>query len=258
MLGIAEEEIHRLWDDLSDLNVSNTAEAADWLTARLVELGPFYNATWAGAIRMDRNDLDDELRGWRVAASGALKPLALQSDAGHLAGVMKAWDRREIDPSFLLPLRDVGTFRAYSLRRGLSAEWFETPFYERHYRAFGVYDLVLIAFPLNEDCEVHYGFYSGVPIADETVALLSYALRGIKWFHRHLMLGHGLLAASSPLTPTEQKVLELLLTDAAEKRVADQMGLAESTTHQHVVAIYRKFGVRSRAALISLWLNRPG
>jgi len=62
--------------------------------------------------------------------------------------------------------------------------------------------------------------------------------------------------ASSPLTPTEHRVLRLLLTGAPEKRIADQLGLAVSTTHQHVVAIFRKFGVRSRAGLMSLWLNQ--
>jgi DNA-binding CsgD family transcriptional regulator len=34
--------------------------------------------------------------------------------------------------------------------------------------------------------------------------------------------------------------------------------MAESTAHQHVVSIYRKFGVRSRAGLMGLWLNRGG
>ena len=48
------------------------------------------------------------------------------------------------------------------------------------------------------------------------------------------------------------------VTDATEKGIARQIGLAESTTHQHVVAIFRKYGVKSRAGLMSLWLNRSG
>lgn len=66
------------------------------------------------------------------------------------------------------------------------------------------------------------------------------------------------MIATSPLTPTERKVLHLLLTEASEKGIANQLGLATSTTHQHVIAIFRKFGVRSRAGLMSLWLNRGG
>lgn len=257
MLSQQREEIHRIWDDLSDFDLSQSEAAAMHLMARLTELCGVWNATWAGAIRMDGVDESDPLRGWRVAMGKALHPIPLQSEGKHLAGVMDAWDRRQIDPSFLLPLKAVGNFRTYSLRRDLPAEWFETPFYHRHYGFCGIYDLVLVAFPLNEGCESHVGFYAREPISDETIALFTYALRGIKWFHRHLMLSHGLLLANSPMTPTEHKVLQLLLTDATEKGIARQIGLAESTTHQHVVAIFRKFGVRSRAGLMSLWLSGP-
>jgi DNA-binding CsgD family transcriptional regulator len=59
------------------------------------------------------------------------------------------------------------------------------------------------------------------------------------------------------LTPTERKVLKQLLTKASEKNIAAELGLAVSTTHQHVVALFRKFGVRSRAELMSLWLSGP-
>lgn len=57
------------------------------------------------------------------------------------------------------------------------------------------------------------------------------------------------------LAPHECKVLHLLLTEAAEKQIADQLGLATSTTHSYITSIYRKFGVRGRAGLMSLWLQ---
>jgi DNA-binding CsgD family transcriptional regulator len=72
------------------------------------------------------------------------------------------------------------------------------------------------------------------------------------------MLSHGLLVSSSSLSAAERKVLHLLLTDAPEKHVAHELGLARSTVHQYVVTIYRKFGVRSRAGLMRLWLSRAG
>lgn len=133
--------------------------------------------------------------------------------------------------------------------------WFDTSFYKTHYGAAGFCDAAFVAFPLTEDCESHFGFYAREPIPAAVLEPLAYALRGIKWFHRQLTLSYGLLLASAPLTASEQKVLQLLLTDASEKRVAHQLGLAGSTTHQHVLAIYRKFGIRSRAALMSLWLS---
>lgn len=256
MLEERREEIHRLWDELADYDVSQTKTAVSHAMARLCALGGIWNATWAGAIRMESDGSTDPLCGWRVAAGEALHPILLQSDGRHMAGVMDVWDRRDIDPSFLIPLRNVGAFRTYSLRRDLPADWFDTPFYHRHYGFCGIHDVAFVALPLNGDCESHFAFYSHHPIADETFARLAYALRGIKWFHRHLMLNYGLLVAKSPLTPTEQKVLQLLLTDATEKGIARRIGLADSTTHQHVVAIFRKYGVKSRAGLMSLWLNR--
>lgn len=251
-----DEEIHRLWDQLADFEAGQSREAVTSFMGLLAELGRFENATWAGAIRMGGGDATDPLRGWRVAASEALRPLDLRSDDGHLAGVMEVWERREIDPSFLLPLERVGAFRTYSLRAGLPSTWFDSPFYRRHYDAFGIHDVVFVAFPLNADSESHFGFYSSRPVTEATLAQLAYALRGVKWFHRHLMLSHGLMLASSPMTLTEHRVLQLLLTDMSERAVAAELQLGEAATHRHVMAIFRKFGVRSRAGLISLWLNQ--
>lgn len=257
MIGMREDDIHQIWDALSDFDRSRTEAAANWLMALLTERTGLANATWAGAIRMNGGADGDPLRGWRVATVTSLHPAPLQADADLMAGILDVWDRREIDPSFLLPLREVGQFRTYSLRRELPAHWFETPFYHRHYGAFGIHDVVFVAFPLNADCESHFGFYSNGPIADDVIAALTYALRGLKWFHRHLMLSHGLLLASAPLVPVEQTVLQSLLGDMSEKRIAQQLGLSGAATHRHVAAIFRKFGVRSRAGLMRLWLNCP-
>jgi DNA-binding CsgD family transcriptional regulator len=256
MIRLSDEAVHRIWDELADFDMSQPEAAAAWLMAALTDMTGMCNATWAGAVRMDSSE-GDLLQGWRVAATEALRPLDLASQEGHLAGVMDEWDRRKIDPSFLLPLKDVGTFRTYSLRRQLPAAWFETPFYHKHYGAFGVHDVVLVAFPLNADCESHFGFFSRGPISDEAIGRLTYAMRGIRWFHRHLMLSHGLLVASSLLTPTERKVLHCLFTELPEKGIAVQLGLSEAATHRHVKAVFRKFGVRSRAGLISLLLSGP-
>jgi DNA-binding CsgD family transcriptional regulator len=258
MDAATEEKIHRVWDELSDFDAGQSEQAAARLMAFLCDVADAWNATWAGAIRMDESGTNDPLLGWRVAAVQALHPVPPYPDEGHFKEILKAWDRREIDPSFLLPMRDVGTFRTYSLRRELPPEWFASPFYGRHYRSVGTHDAVFVAFPLNQDCESHFGFYSRKTFTDEEVALLVNALRGIKWFHRHLMLSHGLVMASSPPTPSERVVLRLLLTESSEKQIARQVGIAASTAHQHILSIYRKFGVRSRAGLMSLWLKRAG
>ena len=251
-----KDDVHRVWDELADFGAGQSAQAVARLMAFLCNRVDAWNATWSGAIRLGEKSESDVLQGWRVAAVQALHVSAPHTE--ETKEILRSWDRREIDPSFLLPMRDVGAFRTYSFRRELPDDWFGSAFYLRHYASVGTFDAVFVAFPLNEDCESHFGFYAGRTFTDEEIALLAYALRGIKWFHRHLMLGQGLLMASSPLTPAERKVLQLLLTDASEKQIAHLVEMAPSTVHQYVVGIYRKFGVRSRAGLMSLWLSRGG
>lgn len=249
------EAVHRIWDELSDFEVPQSAKAAAHLMAALSTACHAWNATWAGAIRLQDETGTDPLQGWRVGAVQALRPVEPHPDEQHFRDILEVWDRREIDPSFLLPLKGVGTYRTYSFRRELPEAWFASPFYRRHYEAVGTHDAVFVAFPLNADCESHFGFYSRRTFTDAEIAQLAYALRGIKWFHRTLLMASGLLMASAPLTPGERRVLQLLLTKASEKEIARQTGIAPSTAHQHVTRIFRKFGVRSRAELMSLWLN---
>ncbi|KGH25687.1 hypothetical protein P353_24845 [Comamonas testosteroni] len=162
-----------------------------------------------------------------------------------------------MDISFLQPMLGIGQFRTYGHRRDLPPEWFDGPVYQIFSARYGTVDSLWVGFPLNEDAESHFGFYSRKVFIDRDYELLAYALRGIKWFHRQLMLTSGPLVAKSPLTPTERKVLRLLLTKASERVIAEHLGLANSTAHQHIVCVYRKFAVRSRAELMSLWLGRP-
>ena len=49
-------------------------------------------------------------------------------------------------------------------------------------------------------------------------------LRGIKWFHRRLLLEHGLISARSPLSPGERRDQRLLLTDLSEREFAEHLG----------------------------------
>jgi DNA-binding CsgD family transcriptional regulator len=258
MDAASEERINRLWDELSDFEANQPEQAAAHLMASLCDIVGAWNATWAGAMRVDPSWVDDPLQGWRVADVQALHPVAPYSDEGHFKEILKKWDRREVDPSFLLPIRGVGRFRTYSFRRELPPDWFSSRFYRSYYGSVGTHDAVFVAFPINQDCESHFGFYSRKTFTDEEIALTASALRGIKWFHRHLMLSRGLVIASAPLTPTERSVLRLLLTESSEKHIARQVGIAASTAHQHILTIYRKFGVRSRAGLMSLWLKRAG
>ncbi len=255
MTPTTQEKIHRIWDELSDFEASQSDQAVIHLMESLCNLASAWNATWGGAVRMDGEDDNDLLQGWRVS-SMLLHPIAPHPDEGPFKEILQLWDRREIDPSFLLPMRGVGTFRTYSFRRELSPEWFESPFYQYHYGSVGTCDAVFIGFPLNQDAESHFGFYSRKTFTGEEITLLSYAVRGIKWFHRQRMLSHGLLVAATPLTPAERRVLRLLLAGLSEKLIAEQLERSYHTTHKSITSIYRKFGVKTRAALMALWLGQ--
>lgn len=252
------EDVHRTWDALADFGAEHAADAATHLMTFLCDRTGAWNATWAGPIRIDAEHKDDPLQGWRVGAMQSLHAIAPHPDDGHFKEILKMLDRREMDPSFLLPIRGMGRFCTYSFRRDLPEAWFHSAFYELHYGSVGIADAAFVAFPINQDCESHFGFYAGKTFTDAQIALLVYALRGLKWFHRRLVLGQGLLLASRPLTPVERNVLHLLLTDATEKRIAGLTGMTPQTIHQYVVSIYRKFGVHSRAGLMSLWLKKGG
>jgi len=250
------EDIHRLWDELTDFDISQTEAATRHLQTRLCHMVGAWNGTWGGAMRLDAGN-HDPLQGWRVAVTQLLYPIEPYPDEGPFKELQTRWNARDIDPSFLLPMRHVGRFRTYALRRDLPADWFEDAFYRAYFQPYGTIDAAFVGFPINRDAESHFGFYSRTAFTERDLALLAYALRGIKWFHRQAMLTSGPLIAKSPLTPTERKVLRLLLTQASEKTIAVQLGQAASTTHQHVVSVFRKFAVRSRAELMSLWLRRP-
>ena len=55
------------------------------------------------------------------------------------------------------------------------------------------------------------------------------------------------------LTVRQRQVLDRLAGGASEKELADQLGLSIHTVHDHVKAVHRAFGVRSRGELLARW-----
>ena len=253
------ERIHAFWDELADFDAVDVDGALRHLQATLCDLVRAGNAYWVGAVRLS-DDRKDPLRGWRGARKSSLHvepPAPCGSEYSTL--LQRAWDLRKVDRSFFLATETAGTFRCFSYRERLPGEWFESDFYKFFYGALGIFDILQVGFPLGPDAESHVLLYrigSRRPFSRREASLAAQALRGIKWFHRRLMLSHGLLVSSSPLCPVERRIVKLLLSGASEKEVADKATLAVTTTHKYVTDLFRKFGVRSRAELMSLWLNR--
>jgi DNA-binding CsgD family transcriptional regulator len=58
------------------------------------------------------------------------------------------------------------------------------------------------------------------------------------------------------LADRAREVLACLLEGDADKQVAVRLGLSQYTVNQYTKAIYRHFGVRSRAELLARWVRR--
>jgi DNA-binding CsgD family transcriptional regulator len=110
------------------------------------------------------------------------------------------------------------------------------------------------------DCD-HF-LVSTVPVAPHTVASLA-LFRGwgeppfgarekllVELLHEEL--GREWLAAREPrLSPRQREVLELLRRGDSEKEVAAALELSVHTVHDHVKALHRAYGVRSRGELMA-------
>ncbi|HEU4891247.1 MAG TPA: helix-turn-helix transcriptional regulator [Vicinamibacterales bacterium] len=88
--------------------------------------------------------------------------------------------------------------------------------------------------------------------------------RLLNFFHEELgrLIGRSLVSALEPnpekLSPRLRQTLGCLLEGDSEKQVAARLGLSQATTHQYVMALYRRFGVRSRAQLLVYVMKRTG
>lgn len=74
------------------------------------------------------------------------------------------------------------------------------------------------------------------------------------WLH---VVATGSDGGGVRLSPRERETLELLLTGAPQKQIADRMGVTTHTAHDYVKALYKKLGVNSRAELMARALGRP-
>jgi DNA-binding CsgD family transcriptional regulator len=88
--------------------------------------------------------------------------------------------------------------------------------------------------------------------------------RLLSFFHEELgrLVGRSLVSAMEPspdkLAPRLRQTLGCLLEGDSEKQVAGRLGLSQATIHQYVTALYRHFGVKSRAQLLAHIIKRIG
>jgi DNA-binding CsgD family transcriptional regulator len=250
------DRIQALWDELASYDAARHDDALLLVLKTLAELVEAQNAVWFAAVRLP-DVPGDPVHGWRPRFVRFLHPSA------HLDEAVRQQEARlslpDVDLTTVRNVAMAGRLRAFRLVDLAPSEWFESESYRRYYLGVGHVDAIWAGCPVSEDVEVHFGLHRAVghprfTEPERDVALS--ALRGLRWFHRQYLLSHGLLVARSPLSPTERRVLQGLLSGLSEKEIAADLERRPQTTHDHVKALYRKFGVRSRAALMALWLGK--
>ena len=86
----------------------------------------------------------------------------------------------------------------------------------------------------------------------------------LDFFHEELgpLIGRSLVSVLEPspekLSPRLRQTLGCLLEGDSEKQVAARLNLSQTTTHQYVTALYRRFRVQSRAQLLAHVMKRMG
>jgi DNA-binding CsgD family transcriptional regulator len=253
--------IHTLWDRLADFPPSAVEESLALFFSEVAALIGAENAMWGGGVRLlDAAAAEtDPTFGWRAPAMRVWKPDEQIRD--RILRFRKAVAAGDADGSgdFIRHvMREAGNIRAVKLVGGTFDEAaFRNTAHHRHfYEEPGIVDRLCIAFPVNAWTESHFYFdrlKPAPPFSERDLQIAAYAARGIKWFHRQLLLRHGVLAAGETFTPTEWHVVPLLLTDLTEKEIAEKLGLTYDATHKHVRGVFKKLGLRSRSGLLALW-----
>ncbi len=254
------EQIYGLWDELADLPLADQRGAIELLFSRIATWIGADDAFWIGSARVqDAPHADnDVLYGWRLRAAECW----ITRPEYNQEFIRKVLAHMERDPG--LSTRKIisraGHFRSYRLHDGfIDFEVFrQTPQYRMYFETRGITDRIWCVFPVNHDAESLFCFDRIRRRARYTEAherVVAQALRGLKWFHRQLLLDHGLLVGKTPLSPAHRRLLPQLLSHKPEKEIADTLGLSRATTHKYVTDIFRSFGVSSRAGLITLWMG---
>ena len=217
------ERIYSLWDNLADYDVGDIHASRRFLLETVCGLIDAQNADWIGCVRLNSPRTRDPMKGWRPRTLFTLTPCDHTSAA--IDAAFKEMDKGEPDITTTRNVELAGTFRVLSLKELATPEWFEGPSYRNYYKALDRQDSLWAGIPLNADAEIQIGFhrsFASEPFTPDEQEIVSHALRGIRWFFKHQMLGEGVGVASAPLTPVEQQVLPGLLLGLTEKQIAEQ------------------------------------
>jgi DNA-binding CsgD family transcriptional regulator len=248
------DKVSDLWDDLADFPASETEACVRHLLDKLAQWTGSSQAYWLGTVRMGSAESDGS-NGWRPSAVHFLHDDATSMSQYKFG--MRMLESGNATDMIRFHVQGAGNFRCHTLAEVASSRYLASDWYKEYQAIRSYEDVLYVIIPINRDSESYYVFSreSGGNYNEDDKQLAANTLKGLKWLSRRMMLHHGLMLADKALTSTERKVLALLVTDLSEKQIAEKLGKKADTTHHHVKSIYRKFSVKSRAALMSLWLG---
>jgi DNA-binding CsgD family transcriptional regulator len=145
-------------------------------------------------------------------------------------------------------------FAAVTLREAAAGDraYQRSDFFQNHLRPIGAHD-TLAAWAVTPECNVnltlsrerHDRPFASADIGFMAAVTEHVAARiGTQLLLHHQKGRHG-------LTPRQREVLDCLLQGLSEKEAAGVLAIAQPTVHEHVSALHRYFGARSRGELLA-------
>lgn len=166
------------------------------------------------------------------------------------------------DPIFRALWRRRGRLLTVTRRQVVSdAAWYRSITYDRYFQPAGIDHGLVSVYPVGADGSVQVIALQRA-IGERDFSPRQRRLAG--FFHAELgpLIGRTLASDTelcpSDLSPRLRQTLASLLEGDSEKQMAARLGLSPATTHQYVTALYRRFGVQSRAQLLAHALRRVG
>jgi DNA-binding CsgD family transcriptional regulator len=282
---VVTEATYSLWQRLAAFPAADTESALRHLMEWLAREIAADDVVWIGAVRALRGAAakDDPFFGWRLRARESLRPASpaysrlLKSyyEGHHYGKLTRTYYARShqekidhVGMTGRASLSGAGRFRVHRLRDGWIdfAAFRRTPHYRLYYRDYRIADRMTIGYPVTPDAESFLlidrinprqgeGGERRRPFNAREAAVAGGAARGVPGLHRRLFLDNGLFASDKPLSPTERRIVRGLLSGRSEKQLAAATGQSLATLHKYVTALYKRFRVNGRSALMALWLD---
>lgn len=135
------------------------------------------------------------------------------------------------------------------------------PIRQRWSATSGMGECIVSVYPLDERTMSGLGFHRrlGKPeFTGREKAIVHLILAAVGWLHADGTQVPGNDNRLLELSPREREVLLYLLQGDARKRIAARLNLSHYTVADHTKAIYKTFGVNSRAELHALFMRKGG